>query len=287
LKDLTISFSSSCPILFNQPPHRLYVVTGKGGVGKTALALALTKAMNDQGYHAVYNSFDTEPPYEILKRLELPYIHHSVEESAQVYIGLKLGSPTIGKWVMMAPFFKALFNMLPGLSSMILLGHLIKQLESQSHLHMVIDAPASGHAMTMFEAPFHFRDMFKKGLIVDDIERMLAFARAPQGLNTIITTLPTELSVQEAGEFINFMKRINVGSNNIVINQDLEQFFKINNISANDLPPFLKEKLNSEEAILKNLSNSDCRIPFIPNDDLVGLVKEMSNYLFQEKASDS
>jgi arsenite-transporting ATPase len=51
--------------------------------------------------------------------------------------------------------------MIPGLGHMILFGHIIDELERDPELHIVIDAPASGHALTMFESTSTFETIFK------------------------------------------------------------------------------------------------------------------------------
>ena len=62
--------------------------------------------------------------------------------------------------------------MIPGLGQMILLGDLVTQLESDPDLTIVLDSPSSGHAITMFESPDNYKEMLKKGLLVQDIDKI-------------------------------------------------------------------------------------------------------------------
>ena len=41
---------------------RLYIITGKGGVGKTTIAQSLTQHLINQGVDAYYSPFDQAPP---------------------------------------------------------------------------------------------------------------------------------------------------------------------------------------------------------------------------------
>ena len=51
---------------------RLYIVTGKGGVGKTTIAQSLTQHLIDEGVDAFYSPFDQSPPDHELPTFILP-----------------------------------------------------------------------------------------------------------------------------------------------------------------------------------------------------------------------
>ena len=53
--------------------HRLYIITGKGGVGKTTLAMALTKHLQNANYNVKYNCFHQNPE-KILAALQKLYV---------------------------------------------------------------------------------------------------------------------------------------------------------------------------------------------------------------------
>ena len=110
----------------------------------------------------------------------------STAKSAETYIAKKLSSEMVAGWIMKTPFFKSLFNMIPGLGMMILLGHIIEKLQNDPDLHIVMDSPSSGHAITMFESSHNFKEMFGKGMIVDDINRMHQFIYDEQRLRSIV-----------------------------------------------------------------------------------------------------
>ena len=69
------------------------------------------------------------------------------------------------------PFFKALFQVLPpGAHDFI--GHYIKELEDDPDKFIILDSPASGHAMSMMSSLGNFKEIFKLGVLVEDIDRM-------------------------------------------------------------------------------------------------------------------
>lgn len=239
----------------SNPLARLIVVTGKGGVGKTSYALALTKVLKDQGHKVVYNNFDQPINEDLLRKVNVDHFQLELIESAKLYISKKLGSEMVASWILKTPFFKALFNMLPGLNQMILLGHLINMLEEDPKLTIVMDSPSSGHALTMFEASHNFKEIFKTGKIVEDIERLHNFIYRPGVLKTILLTLPTEMSLQESSELDQSLKRRDIADNHIVLNDCYGLNEEVVN-SQEELPDFLQRKVNLESEVIKNPDNN-------------------------------
>lgn len=258
--------------------HRLYIFTGKGGVGKTALAMAFTKYLESRGVNVKYNCFHQTPEKILEKELNLPTIDRRLEQSAEVYIAQKLNSTTIASWIMKTHFFKSLFQMIPGLGHMILLGHLIDDLEKDPTLVVVLDSPASGHALTMFESTSNFKTIFKSGLIVKDIDRMQRFLKGENNLKTHVITLATELSLSEASDLKNELET-NLPETeahcDLIVNDSYKQFFNNNQINENLLPHFLKQKILLEESIVKEYYT----LPHIEEENPAKVIKELTKYM--------
>ena len=240
----------------SQAHSRLYIFTGKGGVGKTTLAMAFTKYLETVGKKVQYNGFYQNPEQSLIDSLSLPIIKLEMLESAEKYVARKLNSTTIASWIMKTHFFKSLFQMIPGLGHMILLGNLIDELEKDPELIIVLDSPASGHALTMFESSSNFKKIFRSGLIVKDIERMQHFLNDQTHLKTIVVTLATELSLMEARDLQNELEA-NLPEADIhctvVVNDSFKKFFEQNNIDVSELPDFLKQKIELEKNIVSEL----------------------------------
>ena len=226
--------------------HRLYIVTGKGGVGKTSVALGLVKKLKSEGRKVLYNSFDQEEQTKICSDLNIPSIHFDLIESATTYMGKKLNSELVASWVMKTPFFKSLFNMIPGLGHMILLGHVIDILEEDPDLTIVLDSPSSGHALTMFESSHNFKEIFGSGLLVEDIKSMHKFIYAKDVLKTYIVSLPTRMALQESTEVIEHLKELDFNNTHLVANDCLSPILEV----EEELPDFLKTKKELEEKVI-------------------------------------
>lgn len=259
---------------------QLYIFTGKGGVGKTALAMAWTLHLKRKGYKVRYHSFYQNPPRNLWNKLQLPVLDLELDQSAETYIARKLGSETIAHWVMKTNFFQSLFQVIPGLSHMILLGHIIDILEKNQDEIIVIDSPASGHALTMFESSNNFKTIFKSGLIVKDIERMHRYIYHPDKMHTYIVSLPTELSIQEALELKKSLEEHKIPESSLIINNLVEKYLLEKKLGQEQLPDFLTHRLNSEREILNKLGHlSHYDLPLINKPSMPEVIEELSNNL--------
>lgn len=264
LKDHTSNSLLPAITTFNGRPSRLHVITGKGGVGKTTLAMALAKSLNKNGHKVLYNSFDIGPKKESLEALGIPYFELTPKESMKEYMGRKLKSEMIAGWIMNTPFFSSLLNMIPALGQMILLGHIINKLNEDPELHIVIDAPASGHSLTLFQSTHNFKDMFKEGLLVEDINKMHNFMHAKGNLEIWIATLPTRMAIQEGRELADHLGEMGLKNIKFLANVNLSAVSYIQK-NLETLPYFLKQKANMEVLALKEIQESnDLRIGILP-----------------------
>ncbi len=226
--------------------QRLFIFTGKGGVGKTSLALAFTLHHKKLGKKIKYFSFLQHNPEKIINELRLDSLSLELMTSAEIYIARKLRSETIAHWIMKTPFFKSLFQMIPGLGHMILFGHIIDELEKDPELQIVIDAPASGHALTMFESTSTFESIFKSGLIVKDIDRMNRFIENPENIKTYLVTLPNQMSLQESLELKTQLDQKKIAVAPLIFNDCISPLFS----DREKLPEYLINKLKIEDEIL-------------------------------------
>jgi arsenite-transporting ATPase len=154
------------------------------------------------------------------------------------------------------------------------LGNIIEELEQNPNLIIVLDSPASGHALTMFESSTNFKNIFKTGLIVKDIEKMQNFLNEKTNITTYIVANPTELAITEAREL---QKELSENSQNnteqgtIIINNSYQKFCDIFHIDQKDLPAFINSKLVAE----KEMNLEAVTFPHMTTNDPTVLVREL------------
>jgi anion-transporting ArsA/GET3 family ATPase len=255
--------------------EKLIAITGKGGVGKTLMALSLTHALKRRGKKVMYLNLHDSP--EIPKELNIPVLDLDVQTSMETYIAKKLNSKHVASWIMKTPFFISLVKILPSLVSMVFLGHIIDILKSDKDMHIVLDSPSTGHFLSLFESPNNFKHIFKTGPLVQDIDKMLNFMQNEKWLKVFLLSIPTELSLNESSELSQSLKEIGNFSINNILNFSYSKLLKD---EANEaIPPFLLQKIQMEKNIIEDKDiTEEFIIPYCPKETLGELVLECSSF---------
>ena len=170
-----------------------------------------------------------------------------------------------------------MFQLLPSLEDMVLLGHLIYDLNKDPDLIYIIDTPSSGHAFSLFESLDLWKKIFISGPLIDDINMMKSLLQDQSKTIVYITSLMTELSLQEASELKTFTDKLNLKSE-IVLNDAYSQ----NNViqkSKEELPSFLSHKINFEEQTLEKENYQF--IPHFFHNNSVDIIQSISNEVLE------
>lgn len=249
----------------NTQPCRLYIFTGKGGVGKTTLSKAFVRYLVEHDHEAVYLTFKSQSLSDSSsnssEKIEngVKEIYLDLEECARGYIEKRLNSKMVASWIVKTPFFRALINMVPGFNYLIYLGKILEMGKENPRLIVVLDAPASGHALTMVESTSNFRQIFESGVIFDDANKMLTRLNDPEYTRIHVVSLPSQMSWQEAIELKKGLKERTPVEVSITVNNS---FYPLVAEQINELPSGLKEKALNEKRLLdENTSEMQCILP--------------------------
>jgi hypothetical protein len=249
----------------NSQPCRLYIFTGKGGVGKTTLAKSFVKTLIEHDHEAIYVTFKSQSVTDAssgnleLQSAGFKELHLDLEDCAKGYIEKRLNSKMIASWIVKTPFFRALINMVPGFNYLIFLGKMIQMTMDNPRLILVLDAPASGHALTMVESTTNFRQIFESGVIFDDASRMLALLNDPYFTKIHVISLPSQMSWQEAHELKVGLKERTPVNIQITVNNCL---YPLVADKIDSLPSGLREKvLNEQQLVREHETEMHCILP--------------------------
>lgn len=237
---------------------RLYIFTGKGGVGKTTCAFSFANYLQQNEVEVAYayiantsiNNKEVSGP-----EISLPSVNKislNLHSGVKDYVQMKLKSEIISTLVVKAPFFKSLVSMIPGFNYLIFLGDIIHRLNQNPKLHIILDSPSSGHALTMLRVIDNFAEIFKTGAIFDDILKMKKFLFNKEQTKINIISLPTELSQNEAIELEEEISTISENlSTQIIYNNIISNQF----IKSDTIPDSLRQKIKNEQELLSSIDS--------------------------------
>lgn len=201
--------------------RRLVVVTGKGGTGKTTVVAALGRAAARAGRSVllIETGRDENLPRllgdpspagyagrELAPRLHVmrldPY------EALAEYLGLQLGVRALVRGVLRNRGFRQLMDAAPGWRELITLGkvwHLEQQTTPDgSRLYdlLVVDAPATGHGLTLLDVPRVVVAAVRAGPLRRNASLVEAMLRDPAASVVLPVTLAEELPARETTELV-------------------------------------------------------------------------------------
>lgn len=218
--------------------RRLVVVTGKGGVGKSTVAAALGVLAARAGLRAVVaevgrrgDVLDTlAPPADPLRSgggatdedgdrfveraVPVPgasgTLHHvsvSPEAALREYLRDQLPIASIADLLGSGKVFTGLTAATPGLRELLALGKVwelaqpVRRTPGATPYDLcILDAPASGHAVTMLGAPAQFAATARVGPVARQGATIAATLTDPARTAVVLVATPEELPVSEALE---------------------------------------------------------------------------------------
>ncbi len=204
--------------------RKLLVVTGKGGAGKSVLALALAHRLSLENKRVWLvelgrkrdQEFSRLP--ELLGRTKLSHERTSITlpsgkqkifasllnptQSLAEYVSLKLPVGGLAGVLLNNRVTASFLEVVPGLPDLVQMGklwHSVTQ-EKDGPDVIVLDAPATGHAIALLRAAENFKRITRVGPIHRDATLMVEFFRDPAQTGIVLAALPEEMSVQETME---------------------------------------------------------------------------------------
>ena len=197
--------------------RQLLVVTGKGGVGKTAVSAVLGRAFAERGRRVLVVEVDPRenlhqmlgvPPTggEILAagpRLWVQNLKPRQVLDAVVRERLKLD--LLANRVLASPVYHHFADGAPGLTEIAILGHALRLVrgiqKGAPELDMVVlDAPATGHGVRLLASPLLVSDVIRNGPFAEMAGELAAMISDPERCGIVAVTLPEEMPVQEVLE---------------------------------------------------------------------------------------
>ncbi len=186
--------------------RKLVFVSGKGGVGKTAVSQGIARALADAGLRTLWVCFEDplqEPGAIRQHGPKLWYLNCSAELAFNEYASLKIGSGPLSKIFLKNKLVQYLAKAAPGIHELVLLGKV--WYERTHYDRIVVDLPSTGHGLAMFQSTKNFSVLFTGGPVHRDAESMIETFGNPAESGHLILALPEEMPLQEALELSGFL----------------------------------------------------------------------------------
>lgn len=199
--------------------RELVVVTGKGGVGKTAISAALASHLATIGRstlileidprESVHQMLGVRPSggeiVEVAPKLFLQHLEprdvldHIVRERVRIDF--------LVKRVLESPVYHHFSAGAPGLKEMAVLGHSLILVQGKvpgaPKIDVVIlDAPATGHGISLLVAPLLVSEVIRHGPIAAMTSEVAELVSSAERCGVVVVTLAEEMPVTESIELL-------------------------------------------------------------------------------------
>jgi anion-transporting ArsA/GET3 family ATPase len=197
--------------------RRLLIVTGKGGVGKSTLSAALALVAARAGKRVLVCEVNAQervapllgaPPTGPRVSEALPglfTVNVTPHEAMREYGLMVLKFRTIYEAVFENRLVRYFLRVIPSLAELVMLGKILNEVRAEERGRprwdlVVLDAPATGHAVQLLRVPSALVDTVPGGPLRHDAQWMQALLVDPVRTALAIVTLPEEMPVNEAIE---------------------------------------------------------------------------------------
>ncbi len=221
--------------------RKIYLITGKGGVGRTTVTVALGRAIAkhnrrvllceigdpEGGYSQLGRHFgrETLSPEPVLLAPNLFGCHLWGSTGHEMFLRQILPA---GPLIRAALRSKALSRFLlaaPSFHEMGIFYHLLTLIESKnadktpSYDHILIDMPATGHTLALTGLPEILLRLIPSGPIAKAMKRGQSYLNDPAKGAALVVTLPEQLPISETIELLQGLKNTDMHTGGIILNR--------------------------------------------------------------------
>ena len=197
--------------------RRLLILSGKGGVGKSTVGLAVALAASERGRRVLFVEIDAPVEAgrlfgcapvggvetELRPGLSAVNLQPAAVMDEYVHHALRVGM--LARRVTSSPIYERFFAAAPGLKELMVMGKLMAlegatRGRSPRYDLIVVDAPATGHGLSLLKVPIAAAAAVPVGPVGREARRIIELLRDRTRTALAIVAIPEEMAVVEALE---------------------------------------------------------------------------------------
>ncbi len=197
--------------------RRLLMLTGKGGTGKTRVAAALALASGAPNHRVLVVEVDSqrsalEEAYGVpINDVPTPITEHvwaaniTFQPALKDWLKRTVRASRIIGLILGNPMVQVFLDVTPGAREIVVLSAIVGHLENFDQV--IVDMPASGHAVSMLKIPDTAHRLMRTGPIHNRAGEVMDVLRGPDTAMGIVA-LPEEMVVNETVELFENLGKI-------------------------------------------------------------------------------
>src|SRR5580658_10464289 len=240
--------------------RRVLIVLGKGGVGKSTLSAALAKVAILSGARALIMECDARAPlaatFGVASSFVPTQIAHNLDlmtldgaPALEEYLRLVVPGRMLLKAVFASRIYQFFVQAAPGLRELMMLGKVFYDAgrtdpKPPPRSVIIVDAPASGQAMSLLKMPTAARSTFGDSVVGKEASNISKMLRDQRNCGIIQVTTADSLSISETIETHAQLSSIHLAPAAVLFNRMPPSEFDAGDISAltNRRGPHLRKK---------------------------------------------
>lgn len=217
--------------------QQLIIVSGKGGVGKTAVATGLAKALAaagrrtllveykpDDGPHPLLGGEVGYKPTEIGTQLFISRV--GAQDSMRDYLHRTMPVSVLYDWLLTSKALRHFTEAAPGFEELMCLGKIYDYVSTSNFDHIVFDAPATGHAKLLLRVPRVTSEAVKTGPLHHNALKIQLLLENDTRTRLLLVALPEEMALREAGELASYADNaLGINPGPVIVNRVRPQLF--------------------------------------------------------------
>lgn len=228
--------------------RRVLIVLGKGGVGKSTLSAAIAKLATTSGAHALIMECDARAPLAATFGVEPSFapteVAHNLalmtldgRAALEEYLRLVVPGRMLLKAVFASRLYQFFVQAAPGLRELMMLGKVYYEAgrdggQPTARNLIIVDAPASGQAMSLLKMPSAARSTFGDSVVGKEARNISRMMRDRRNCAILQVTTADSLSISETIETHAQLSSLHLAPAAVLFNRMPPSDFDAEDISA-------------------------------------------------------